>query len=250
MMKKIMVIAAIAVLSVGSLLAQNKFRGTIVYTATSTGEENFQIPAEYATAEVKVFDDKVLTSSTLFTNSPMTNSVLVDGMKQYMCMDLSMIMMYLSQNDVELDYQGSSKILVTHEYTQNDVDSLTIPVTEGYYIEYVDGESKSIAGMTAKKAIIHVFDDDGDDHPTTIWYNDEMGPAVNFLFNGIRGVALEYAINLGEGRQITLTASEVKKGKVKEVDMLLPSGYESISREEMTNLFKQISEEMRYLQED
>ena len=249
-MKKIIVIAAIAVLSVGSVFAQNSFKGTIVYTATSTGEENFQIPAEYATAEVKVFDDKVLTSSVLFTNSPMTNSVLIDGLKQYMCMDLSMIFMYLEQNDVELDYKGSSKILVSHEYTKNDVDSLTIPVTEGFYIEYVAGETKSVAGVTAKKAIIHAFGDDGEDHPTVIWYDDTMGPAVNFLFNGIRGVALEYAINLGEGRQITLTASEIKKGKVKEVDMLLPSGYETISQEEMNSLFKQISEEMQYLQDE
>ncbi|MCR4817246.1 MAG: hypothetical protein K5842_08740, partial [Bacteroidales bacterium] len=70
------------------------------------------------------------------------------------------------------------------------------------------------------------------------------------IFNGVKGVALEYSINLGEGRQLTLTASEIKKGKVKEVDMLLPSGYESISKEAFTKLFEQISEELKYLQEE
>ena len=249
-MKKILAIAAFAVLSMGCLMAQNTFRGTITYSVTSTGETAFQVPEQMATAEIKVYDDKVLTSSMVFTNSPMINSVLVDGHKQFMCWDLSMIFMYLSQNDVELDYKGSSKILAKTEMSQQDIDSLTIPCTEGMYIEYVDGETKTIAGVTAKKAIIHVFGEEGDDHPVIIWYSDEMGPDVNLLLNGIKGIGLEYSTDLGEGRQLTLTATEVKKGKVKEVDMLLPSGYETISDEEFKALFTQIQEEMQYLQEE
>lgn len=46
-----------------------------------------------------------------------------------------------------------------------------------------------------------------------------------------------------------LTATDIKSGKVKEVDMLLPSGYESITEEQFSALFKQIREEMEYLQE-
>lgn len=249
-MKKILTIAAFAVLSMGCLMAQNTFRGTITYSVTSTGETAFQVPEQMATAEIKVYDDKVLTSSMVFTNSPMINSVLVDGHKQFMCWDLSMIFMYLSQNDVELDYKGSSKILAKTEMSQQDIDSLTIPCTEGMYIEYVDGETKTIAGVTAKKAIIHVFGEEGDDHPVVIWYSDEMGPDVNLLFNGIKGIGLEYSTDLGEGRQLTLTATEVKKGKVKEVDMLLPSGYETISDDDFKALFTQIQEEMQYLQEE
>ena len=245
-----MLFAAFAVLSMGALTAQNTFKGTIIYKVESTGETAFQVPDQMATAELKVYDDKVLTSSKVFTNSPMINSILIDGRKQYMCWDLSMIFMYLSQNDVELDYQGSSKILAKTELTQAQIDSLTIPDDEGMYIDYVEGETKTIAGVTAKKAIIHVFGEEGDDHPIVVWYNDEMGPDVNLLFYGIRGIGLEYSTDLGEGRQLTLTATEVKKGKVKEVDMLLPSGYDTISDEDFKELFKQISEEMKYLQED
>jgi len=248
-MKKIFAFAAFALLAVGTMMAQNTFKGSIVYTATSTGETSFQVPEQIATAEIKVYDNKVFTTSPLFLGNQFTNSVLVDGRKQFVCMDLSMLMMYFSQMDVELDYQGSSKILVTNELKQSDIDSLTIPVTEGYYIEYVD-EAKTIAGVEAKKAVIHAFDEDGEDHPTVMWYNAEMGPEVNAIFNGVKGVALEYSMNLGEGRQITLTASEIKKGKVKEVDMLLPSGYESISEKDFTELFKQIQEELQYLNEE
>ena len=248
-MKKVLILAAVAVLSVGSIYAQNKFRGVITYSVTSTGENFYQVPEQYATAEVKVFDQKVRTSSSFFTGNPMANSVLVDGLKQYVALDLSMLMMYLSQNDVELSYTGSSKILVTREFSQQDIDSLTIPVTEGFYIEYVD-ETKTIQGFTAKKAILHSFNDEGEDHPTTMWYSDEMGPEVNFLFNGLKGVALEYVMNLGDGQQLTLTATEIKKGKVKEVDMLLPAGYDAISNEDFTALFKEINEELEYLRED
>ena len=180
----------------------------------------------------------------------MINSILIDGHTQYSCMDLSMLIMYLQQSDVELSYTGSSKILATNTFSQNDIDSLTIPVTEGFYIEYVDGETKTIAGATAKKAVIHAFDDEGEDHQTVIWYNDEMGPDVNFLFNGVKGVALEYSLNLGEGKQLTLSATEIKKGKVKEVDMLLPAGYESLSDEAFKALWEEINEELKYLQEE
>lgn len=249
-MKKIIFFAAMAVFSLSVMHAQNNFRGTVTYSVTSTGETAFQVPAEMSTAEVKVFDDKVLTSSVIFTNNQMVKSVLVDGLKQYSCMDLSMIFMMLSQYDVELDYKGSSKILISHEYTQKDVDSLTIPVTEGFYFEYVPGETKSIAGINAKKAIMHIFGDDGTDNPMIFWYTDELGPAINFLFNGLKGMALEYSINVGEGRQVTLTATEVKKGKVSKVDMLLPDGYDEISNEELEALFKQISEEMEYLRDE
>ena len=248
-MKKIMLVAALAVFAVSGVMAQNKFKGTIVYSVTSTGEVPYTVPAEYSTAEVNVFDDKVLTSSVLFTNSPLVTNVLVDGHAQYTCWDLSMLMMYLTQNDVELDYAGSNKVMLKVEYTKDQIDSLTIPCTEGYYIEYAN-DTKTVAGKTAKKAIIHSFNDAGEDNPITMWYSDEMGPDVNFLFNGLRGVALEYSLNLGEGKQLTLTATEIKSGKVKAVDMLLPSGYDNISMEDFSSLMKEISEEMEYLQED
>ncbi len=249
-MKKIMTFVAISLATVCGAFAQNTFKGTITYTVESTGEEAMKVPEQIATAELKVYDSKVLTSSAIFLNNPFASNVLIDGHKQFVCMDLSQLMMFFSQQDIELDYSGSSKILATHEYSQQDIDSLTVPVTEGFYIEYVAGETKTIAGVTAKKAVIHVFNEEGEDKPTVIWYNDEMGPDVNFLFNGVKGVALEYAMNLGEGRQLTLTASEIKKGKVKEVDMLLPSGYESISDEDFTKLFEQIQEELKYMQEE
>ncbi|MBQ7062173.1 MAG: hypothetical protein IJM88_02650 [Bacteroidales bacterium] len=249
-MKRIVLLAAMAVFAMSGLMAQGNFKGTIVYTAASTGETAVQLNDQVSKSELKVLDNKLFTSSPLFCASQMADYILVDGRKQYLCMDLSMIFTYLAANDVELDYQGSSKLLVENEVTQQELDSLTIPVTEGFYIEYVAGETKTIVGKEAKKAIVHNFDDNGEDHPITIWYNDSMGPEVNPLFYYVRGVALEYNMNMGEGRQLTITASEIKEGKVKEVDMLLPSGYDKISEDDFRALFEQIGEEMKYLQEE
>lgn len=255
-MKKILAIAAFAVLSMGSLMAQNNFQGVITYKATSTGETAVNLKEESSTAELKVYNDKVLTSNPFFTSNPFIysmlgfNSALIDGHKMYTCFSVGELLSALAMRDQEVDYDGPTKILTENEITQQEIDSLTIPCTEGYYIEYVNGETQKIADMTAKKAIIHIFDEDGEDHPNEVWYCDEMGPDVNVLFFGIKGVALVFSVNLGEGRQLTFTASEIKRGKVKMNDMLLPSGFETISKENFNNLTEDIFEAIKYLQEE
>ena len=81
-----------------------------------------------------------------------------------------------------------------------------------------------------------------------MWYSKEIGPAINVLFSGIKGMPLECTIDAGEGRAITYTAVEVVKGKVKEADFLLPDGYDSLSDDELTELFQQLQEEIELLQ--
>ena len=249
-MKKILVFAAVAVISMGSLMAQNKFRGIVNYSITSTGETAIQLKDDMTKAELKVYDNSVSSASPMLMLSTggMASQIIVNGNKMSMCMDLGMIFMYLQQNDVELDYKGSSKIIATNELTQSEIDSLTIPDNKGMYIEYKD-DTKTIAGRKASLAVIHSFDEDGEESTQQIWYAPDMGPAVNQMFTYVKGVPLEFTQDLGEGRQLTYTASEIKEGKVKEVDMLLPSGYETIDEETLKNLFQQIQEEMKYLQE-
>ncbi len=102
--------------------------------------------------------------------------------------------------------------------------------------------------MTAKKLIRHMYDEEGVDHPQVMWYSDEIGPRPNVLFGGLKGMPLECTVEIGEGRAITYTATEVVKGKVKEVDFLLPDGYETLSDEEMEELGEQLKEELELLQ--
>lgn len=249
-MKRILTLVALFVLAVGGLCAQNSFKGIVKYTVESTGTTAFQVPEDYTAAEVKVMGNKVLTTSPILLGSPMVNSIMQNDRKLTTCLDYSMLFRYIRAQDVPFDYNGSDKLLNRTEITQLMIDSLTIPCTEGYYIEYVAGETQKIAGWAAKKAIIHSFDKDGEDHPTTVWYTDEMGPEANFLFNGIKGVALQFSQNLGEGKAITITANEVVKGKVKDIDFLLPDGYVELSEEEEKALGEELETAMELLNEE
>lgn len=243
-------IAAAMVLGFSMLSAQNSFKGIVKYKVESTGQVAMTIPEQAATAEIKVDGNSLFTKSAIFLSSMGAECVLVNGLKSTTCMDLSQLLGYLRSQGSEFDYQGSGKILLKNESKESDFDSLDVVDTEPghFYYEYVAGETKVIAGMTAKKMIRHTYDDEGVDHPMTMWYSDEIGPKINVMFSGIKGMPLECTMDAGEGRAITYTATEVVKGKVKEADFLLPDGYEQLSEEELTGLFQQLQEEIELLQ--
>ena len=247
-MKKILVAAAAALMCLGSLSAQNTFKGIVKYNVESTGQVAMSIPEEAAKAEIKVSGDDMFTKSAIFTQQ--ADCILIQGLKQTACIDYSQLLGYLRSQDFEFTYNGSGKLLIKNEAKASDFDSVDIPDTEPghFYYEYVDSETKQIAGMTAKKLIRHLYDEEGVDHPMTMWYSDEIGPKINILFNGIKGMPLECTMDAGEGKAITYTATEIIKGKVKEADFLLPDGYEVLSEEDLNTLGTELQEEIELLQ--
>lgn len=249
-MKRIFTIVAALVLGFSMLSAQNTFKGIVKYKVESTGQVAMTIPEQAATAEIKVDGNSLFTKSAIFLGSMGAECVLVNGLKNTVCMDLSQLLGYLRSQGSEFDYQGTGKILVKDESKESDFDSLDVKDTEPghFYYEYVAGETKDIAGMKAKKMIRHQYDEEGVDHPMVMWYSDEIGPKINVLFSGIKGMPLECTMDAGEGRAITYTATEIVKGKVKEADFLLPDGYETLSEEDMKTLFQQLQEEIELLQ--
>ena len=58
-MKKIIMLAAAFALTMGSLMAQNNFKGIVKYKVESTGSVSMTIPEEAATAEIKVDGDNL-----------------------------------------------------------------------------------------------------------------------------------------------------------------------------------------------
>lgn len=254
-MKRFFAFAAIAAILMGSLTlnAQNKFKGIVKYTVTSTGDVAIDIPEQIATADVKVMGDRLFTNSMLFTNSPVMNCLMQEGRSVTRCYDFSMLLGFLASNDIELTtYKGDGKIFNSTTVTQTDIDSLTIPVTEGFYVEYIDGQTQKVAGYEARLARVHIFDDEGVDSPIDFWYTDEIGPEVNFLVSGIgiKGMPLMFTQSYGGGQAITITASEVVKGKVKDVDFLMPAGFKPISDKDFGAFMQEVQEEMEYLQDD
>jgi hypothetical protein len=249
-MKKIITLAAVLALAAGTLVAQNNFKGIVKYKVESTGTVAMQIPEEVAKAEIKVDGDNMFTKSPIFLNGMGAECVLINNLRTTTCMDLSQLLGYLRSQGSEFTYQGAGKLLVKNEAKPSDFDSLDIKDTEPghFYYEYVDGETKEIAGQKAYKMVRHVYDEEGVDHPMVMWYSKEIGPQINVLFSGIKGMPLECTIDAGEGKAITYTATEIVKGKVKEADFLLPDGYDTLSDEEMEEFGQQLMEELELLQ--
>lgn len=240
-MKRFFTVALVALMTMSAFTvnAQNKFKGIVRYNIKSTGTVAIEIPANRATSEIKVMGDKLI-----------TEGQMQEGLTVYSFLDLSGLIGYLNSQDITLEsYEGDGKIFIKHTYTQNEIDSLTIPCTEGYYIEYVAGESKKICGYDAKLAKIHMFNDEGTEKIINMWYTDEIGPQVNFLMNGIKGMPLEYSQDVDADRQITMTAGEIVKGKVKDVDFLMPAGHKELDQDSYLKLMKEVQETIELLQE-
>ena len=250
MMKKILTLATALLMTVGGIMAQNSFKGIVKYKVESTGEVDMPIPEEVRVAEIKVSGNDMFTKSPIFLGG-MTEAMLVQNLTSTSCQNLSMYLNYFRSQDIEFTYQGSGKILVKNTAKESDFDSVDIVDTEPghFYYEYVPGETKQIAGVTAKKMVRHTYDEEGIDHPMTMWYSDEIGPKINILFGGIKGMPLECTIDAGEGKAITYTATEIVQGKVKEVDFLLPDGYETLSEEEMETLGSELNDAIELMSE-
>ena len=237
-MKKIVCAAAMLLLTVGALSAQNNFRGIVRYKIESTGKVAITIKPEQSTAEIKVYDNQMLSGQTVQT-----------GFKIATAQDFSPYISYLAANDIELEtYTGDGKFLIRDEIAKEKLDSGYIVDKEPghYYYENVD-ETQEMLGYTAHKLIMHRYDEEGNDNPAICWYTTEIGPEYCLVLGAIKGFPLVYTQELGEGRAITYTATEIVKGKVKETDMLLPAGYKDASGEEFETFQREMQEAFELL---
>ena len=232
-MKKILCAATVVLLTLGGLSAQNNFRGIVKYKIESTGKVAITIKPEQSTAEIKVYDNQILSGQTI-----------QNGFKIAQAADFSPYISYLAANDIELEtYTGDGKFLVRDEISKEKLDSGYIVDKEPghYYYENVD-ETQEMLGFTANKLIMHRYDEEGNDNPAICWYTTQIGPEYCLVLGAIKGFPLVYTEELGEGRAITYTATEIVKGKVKETDILLPAGYKDASGEEFETFQRELKE--------
>lgn len=238
-MKKVLFATTLMLLSMGTLCAQNNFRGIVKYKIESTGKVAITIKPEQSTAEIKVYDNQILSGQTVQT-----------GFKVVQAADFSPYISYLAANDIELEsYTGDGKFLIRDEISKEKLDSGYIVDKEPghYYYENVD-ETKEMLGFTAHKLIMHRYDEEGNDNPAICWYTTEIGPEYCLVLGAIKGFPLVYTQELGEGRAITYTATDIVKGKVKETDMLLPAGYKDASGEEFETFQRELQEAIELLE--
>ena len=214
--------------------AQNKFIGSVKYSIEAAGKTQEII--------LKVYEGNAMYKTE-------ASQVLVKGRKIYTPQDLSQYISFLRTNDVwDSPYEGDGKILIKHELEQKDIDSLTIPCTEGFYFEYIDGETKEIAGQKAKKARYHLFNDEGEDKGFDVWYTDEIGPEYDLiLLMGLKGLPLEFVITSDDGSSVSYKVVEIKKEKLKDAEFLLPAGYTELPEEELKGIMQAIQEGIELL---
>lgn len=238
-MKKVLFATTLMLLGMGTLCAQNNFRGIVKYKIESTGKVAITIKPEQSTAEIKVYDNQILSGQTVQT-----------GFKVVQAADFSPYISYLAANDIELEsYTGDGKFLIRDEISKEKLDSGYIVDKEPghYYYENVD-DTKEMLGFTAHKLIMHRYDEEGNDNPAICWYTTEIGPEYCLVLGAIKGFPLVYTQELGEGRAITYTATDIVKGKVKETDMLLPAGYKDASGEEFETFQRELQEAIELLE--
>lgn len=233
---------ALVAFAVSVLVAQNKFVGIVTYSLESVGEVD--VPLQNKSFQIFVYQDKAYLGNE-------QSKQIVNGRKMYVTMDLSQYISYFQSNDVwESEYEGSGKIIVTHEMTQEELDSITIPDTKGMYIEYVGGETREIQGFKAQKAKYHIFNEEGVDKGFDVWYTTEIGPEYDFvLCTGLKGFPLEFVQSSGDGKAVQYKVSELTKGKVKDTDFMLPDGYDMLTEEAFSALMKNIKEAQELLSE-
>ncbi len=224
------------------LTAQNKFEGIVTYTLESVGEVD--VPLQNKSFQINVYQDKAYLG-----NEQM--KTIVNGRKVYSIMDLSQYISYFQSNDVwESEYEGNGKVISSHEMTQEELDSITIPDTKGMYIEYLPGETREIMGYKAQKAKYHIFNEEGVDKGFDVWYTTEIGPEYDFvLCSGLKGFPLEFIQSSGDGKAVQYKVSEFTKGKVKKTDFMLPDGFDILDEAAFSSLMKDIQEAQQLLQE-
>lgn len=241
-MKKTLTLLALLAITATMLTAQNKFVGIVTYSLESVGEVD--VPLQNKSFQIFVYQDKAYLGNE-------QSKQIVNGRKMYVTMDLSQYINYFQSLDVwESEYEGSGKIIVTHEMTQEELDSITIPDTKGMYIEYVGGETREIQGFKAQKAKYHIFNEEGVDKGFDVWYTTEIGPEYDFvLCTGLKGFPLEFVQSSGDGKAVQYKVSELTKGKVKDTDFMLPDGYDMLTEEAFSALMKNIKEAQELLSE-
>ena len=242
-MKKTLLTAALFLMASGFLFAQNKFEGIVNFEMESVGE--VEVPLKEKTFQIFVYQNKA------YVGNDQRKSLVI-GRKVTSVMDLSQTIAYLQSRDVwESDYEGSGKIIVSHELTQQELDSITIPDTKGMYIEYIDGEKQEMLGYQAQKAKYHIFNEEGVDKGFDVWYTTEIGPEYDFILcQGLKGFPLEFVQTSGDGKALKYKVASLTKGKVKNTDFMMPDGYDIIDEDVFGKLMKDIQEAASLLEDE
>lgn len=223
MKKSTIVILLAIIMSVPNLvLAQKKgkaFSGTIEYELKYEGID----PAQEA-------------------QMPKTILTIISGNKSKTVLDAGMYAMNTitdGDNETLLIYLDIMGQKMAYKQTKAEIDKAQEGAVKPI-VKLID-ETKQIAGYTAKKAEVTIINEETlEENVTVIWYTNEIeiSPKANFAnqHDGIDGFPLE-TISKGNDMTQIMTATSVKKGKVKATEFLLPSDAKELTLDEFKEMF-------------
>jgi len=215
-----LIFSVIAVVSMNcTLSAQNpkSFKGVVTFTISYSGNiDAATIAQQPKMLTVMVMDNKQKTSMTF---GPVYIDVITDGDKK--------------ETITLIDMMGEKKYYkALQAETESELAEKGTP--EIIYTE----ETKTIAGYTCKKAKYITKDSDGNTDTLMVYFTPDLGSeASNFgsTFHGLKGFPMEYVVDQNE-IITTISATEVKKGKVKDTDFLIPTDYVEMTPEEKAQM--------------
>ncbi len=221
-MKRFFSLAMIVVLSfvlLTSLTSKKKkkskqFRGIVTYSVSYESDQlsDVQIAKMPTTITVKMYDGM---SSFDIALGPIIQSFIINPTT-----DKYIVM---------IEY-GLRKAAMVKKYSEMTNDSLEKYTTQ---IDY-SSDTKIIAGYTCKKAVVTFTPKEGtedEERMFSVYYSEELGSAKDNIdgpYKGIPGLLLE-SYDVKPDLITKMVATEVKKGKVKELDFFMPSDYKEFT---------------------
>lgn len=204
--------------------AQKKFKGIVNYTIAYSGTIDPATAAQQPkTMILSIYENKQKMNIPM---GPVNIDIITDGDAK--------------TSTTLLDIMGEKKYYkMTTEEIEKQIAESPEPV-----ITYKD-ETKTVAGYACKKAEYSVTKDD-ETSTTVVYYTEDLGgELLNYggQFNKLKGVPLEYVITTPDGIITSFTATEVKKGKVKDTDLLIPSDYVELTADEKQQMMNQMKGE-------
>jgi hypothetical protein len=201
--------------------AQKKFKGVINYTISYSGTIDAATAAQQPKVMVLSIYENI--SKMNLPLGPVNIDVVTNGDTK--------------STTTMLDIMGEKKYfkMSTEEIEKKIAEK---PAPE---IKYMD-DTKTVAGYVCKKAEYSEKDEEGKVSTAVVYYNEELGgEALNYggQFSKLKGLPLEYVITGADGIITTFSATEVKKGKVKDTDFLIPSDYVEMTPEEKAQMMQQ-----------
>ncbi|MCW3085686.1 MAG: hypothetical protein JWP12_3052 [Bacteroidetes bacterium] len=225
-MRKILVVATLALLSITNLSAQKNtpFEGIVTYSISFEGSG---LPQE---------------ALSMLNGAELVSYIKGDKRRTDMNMAIQSTTSIIDEKNQEvvtlMDIMGQKYLIRTKS------DELKKEQEDGpeLSIKYVDG-TKDIAGYKCKKAEITVKGKDGKEEMVTIYYTEEIPTSdIKSVYKGLKGYPMEYQITQG-GIKMTFTAKSVSKDPVPDNKFELPKdGYKEMTMEEFQKTMLQMGQ--------